>query len=194
MRIHDAYTKAINLVKRAAGLLIILMLVLVFIVPAFYTKSERLDLAMHAKKEDYTSDDDKVMSPRILGKNDKNQLYSIIAEYGIKNGQNIIKMSKITAKMLLDEGKELRIKSDRGKSDTTSSMIDLEAGVVITLSTGEKLFTDLLQVDYKKSSVWTESGVRLFSGKDCLSAQKMFITAGGDEMHFLGNVKVRIEQ
>jgi hypothetical protein len=56
------------------------------------------------------------------------------------------------------------------------------------------MFTDFLQVDYKKSSAWKESGVRLFSGGNRLSAQKMFIISGGDEMRFLGNVKVRIEQ
>jgi LPS export ABC transporter protein LptC len=194
MRIHDVYTKSINLVKRGAALVITLTLGAILLIPVFYSKNDRVDLAVHSSSEDSASSDDRMTSPRIIGKDNKNQLYSIIAEYGVKDGQNVIKMSKVMAKILLNDGRELGVTSDKGKSDTTTSIVDLETSVVVTLSSGEKMFTDFLQVDYKKSSAWTESGVRLFSGGNRLSAQKMFIISGGDEMRFLGNVKVRIEQ
>ena len=135
-------------------------------------------------------------SPHLSGYSPDRRPYEVWAKTAIQDvtAPDRVELQTLRAKVLMEDQSTLTLKALTGLMDTKQQQLDLRKDIYLQTTSGYEAWLSQAFVDMGKNTVTSDEHVDVKWEGGKLSADKMKITDGGDNVRFDGNVVMNIDK
>jgi lipopolysaccharide export system protein LptC len=135
-------------------------------------------------------------SPHLSGYSPDRRPYEVWAKTAIQDvtAPDHVELQTLRAKVLMQDQSTLTLKALTGLMDTKQQQLDLRKDIYLQTTSGYEAWLSQAFVDMGKNTVTSDEHVDVKWEGGKLSADKMKITDGGDNVRFDGNVVMNIDK
>jgi len=135
-------------------------------------------------------------SPHLSGYSPDRRPYEVWAKTAIQDvtAPDHVELQTLRAKVLMEDRSTVTLKALTGLMDTKQQQLDLRKDIYLQTTSGYEAWLSQAFVDMGKGTVTSDEHVDVKWEGGTLSADKMKITDGGDNVRFDGNVVMNIDK
>ena len=136
----------------------------------------------------------RMLNPKLTGTDRDNQHFEVTATLAIQDIENpgLITMETIRGRMRMADGGWVRVDADGGAFNSDESLLTLEDGIEVTMSTGYVARLNGARVDFNEGRVDTDNPVLVFMNAGIVSGNAMTIFDKGERVRFTGGASMTI--
>lgn len=184
--------RIVGVLKIVLPLVAVALIALLLIWPGAYQQDETLPLTF--SDVDAIDDDLRMVSPRFVGSDTKDQPFIVTADAAVqdKGDPTRIILDELQADVSLEDGTWLSLSAAEGLYLTETQQLDLKGRVSIFSDIGYELHADAARVDLKNGSIESDTYIRGQGPLGEIEAKAMRVSNSGDKIIFTGGVKITL--
>ena len=134
-------------------------------------------------------------SPHLSGYSPDRRPYEVWAKTATQDvaAPNRVELNTMRAKVVMEDRSTVTLEAVRGQMDTKQQQLELRKDIYLQTTSGYEAWLSQAFVDMAKGTVTSDEHVDVKWSGGTLSADKMKITEGGDNVRFDGNVVMNLD-
>jgi lipopolysaccharide export system protein LptC len=135
-------------------------------------------------------------SPHLSGYSPDRRPYEVWAKTAVQDvaSPNRVELNTLRSKVAMEDGSTVLLEAVKGLMDTKQQQLELRKDIYLQTTAGYEAWLNQAFVDMAKGTVTSDEHVDVKWVGGTLSADKMKITEGGDNVRFDGHVVMNLDK